>query len=92
MKILFLSQHFVIKKFTKSSCTTEHFCFGSVKSPMHWRVNKQGKTVHTVCSKSLDPFDIISYYIIWIKTSWSYRSNLPDKMAQEFRTYSILDY
>ena len=25
-----------------------------------------------VCPKSLDPFYIVTYYIKWVKTSWTY--------------------
>ena len=28
----------------------------------------------TVCPKNLDPFYIITYYINWIKTFWTYRN------------------
>ena len=28
--------------------------------------------IYTVCSKSLDPFYIVTYYIKWVKTSWTY--------------------
>ena len=27
---------------------------------------------HTVCPRSLDPFHIVSHYIKWVKTPWTY--------------------
>jgi len=30
--------------------------------------------VNTVCPKSIEPFYIVTYYIIWVKTSWTYSS------------------
>ena len=27
---------------------------------------------HTVCARRLNPFYIVTYYIIWVKTSWTY--------------------
>ena len=40
--------------------------------------------IHTVCPTSSDPFYIVSYYIRWVTTSWTYStstcmSNLDDK-------------
>ena len=29
----------------------------------------------TVCPRSLDPLYIVTYYIKWVKTSWTYRNN-----------------
>ena len=28
---------------------------------------------HTVCPRSSDPFYIVTYYIKWVTTSWTYR-------------------
>jgi len=35
---------------------------------------KESKNQVTVCPRSSDPFDIVSYYIKWVTTSWTYRS------------------
>ena len=31
-----------------------------------------GEQSYTACSRSLNPFHIVSYYIKWIKTTWTY--------------------
>ena len=33
---------------------------------------------HTVCPRSSDPFYIVSYYIKWVTTSWTYSISLVD--------------
>ena len=33
---------------------------------------------YTVCPRSLDPFHKVSYYIKWVKTSWTYCVNTVD--------------
>ena len=33
---------------------------------------KAGPGLYTVCPKSSDPFYMISYYIKWVTTSWTY--------------------
>jgi len=30
--------------------------------------------VHTVCPRSCDPFHIVSYFIEWVTTSWTYNT------------------
>ena len=34
---------------------------------------------YTVCPKSSDPFYIVSYYIKWVTTSWTYSTNVGTK-------------
>ena len=30
---------------------------------------------HTVCPRGSDPINILTYYIKWVTTSWTYTSN-----------------
>ena len=42
------------------------------------KVSQISTLIHTVCPRSSDPFYIVSYYIIWVTTSWTYSSSLVD--------------
>ena len=35
----------------------------------------------TVCPRSSDPFCIVTYYIIWVTTSWTYSTNISPSLA-----------
>ena len=41
---------------------------------MYWEKfeKKEGKKINTVCSRSLDPMYIVTYYTKWTKTFWIY--------------------
>ena len=34
-------------------------------------LGKISKELDTLCPRSLDPFDTVTYYIKWLKTSWT---------------------
>ena len=38
-----------------------------------------------VCPRSSDPFYVVTYYIKWLTTSWTYRFNIHVKYAKEWR-------
>ena len=42
---------------------------------------------HTVCPGSSDPFDIVSYNIKWVTTSWTYSNTLKGFMKIHHATY-----
>ena len=56
----------------------------SVRSETAWLFFGTSCTVYryfcpAVCPRSSDPFHIVSYYINWVTTSWTYSTRLDDK-------------
>ena len=39
-------------------------------------------TDNTVCPRSSDPFYIVSYYIKWVTTSWTYSISMSTKTTK----------
>ena len=44
----------------------------------------------TICPRSLDPFDIVSYYIYWVKTSWTLQYSDPLHKKMDTLFYSMV--
>ena len=59
--------------------------YGSVKSPMHERVELFLWVYilpNTVCPRISDPFYIVTYYIKWLTTSWTHRNMTAGKIIK----------
>ena len=46
------------------------------------------RVFHTKCPSSIDPSYIVSYYIIWVTTSWTY-SILPQINIANYASFPI---
>ena len=67
LRVLYMPGNMFIGEI-KSRWNTSYGIYTTITWKLNWQI-----TSFTVCPRSIDPFYIASYYLKWVKTSWTYR-------------------